>query len=77
MLLGAGREKVDDTIDPAAGIVVQQKPGGAVKVGTSIFEMHYNDERRLPEAITLAESAIAIAASPPATRSALVLDHVT
>ena len=76
MLLGAGREKVSDTIDPGAGILIQAKPGAAVTPGAPILELHFNDDRGLADAIRLAESAIEIsptAAAPPA----LVLDHVT
>ena len=76
MLLGAGRETVNDTIDPGAGIVIHAKPGEAVKSGAPILDLHYNEERQLAEAIALAESAIEVAVAPPAP-AALVLDHVT
>ena len=76
MLLGAGRETVNDTIDRGAGIVIHAKPGEAVKSGAPILDLHYNEERQLAEAIALAESAIEIAVAPPAP-AALVLDHVT
>ena len=66
MLLGAGREKVGDTIDLGAGVMVQRKPGELVKSGDAILELRFNDTRRLDEAIALAESAIAVGASAPA-----------
>jgi pyrimidine-nucleoside phosphorylase len=77
MLLGAGREKVSDTIDPGAGIVIQAKPGAAVTPGTPILELHFNDDRGLADAIRLAESAVEITPTPAPSPPALVLDHVT
>ena len=56
MLLGAGREQVGDTIDPGAGIVIRKKPGAAVAPGEPILELRYNDDRRLAEALRLAEA---------------------
>jgi pyrimidine-nucleoside phosphorylase len=58
MLLGAGRDRVDAVIDPAAGIVVEKKPGEAVERGDPILTLHYNSDDRLSEAIALAQSAI-------------------
>jgi len=76
MLLGAGREKVTDPIDPGAGALLRKKRGDAVAAGEPIVELHYNDDRRLSEAVRLVESALAIEPAPPAGR-ALILDHVT
>jgi pyrimidine-nucleoside phosphorylase len=68
MALGAGRERVGDTIDPAAGIVLLRKPGDRVEAGEPVLELHYNDERGLDEAAALARRALAVAATPPAPR---------
>jgi thymidine phosphorylase len=75
MLLGAGREKVGDTIDPGAGIVVRRKPGEPVRDGDAVLELQYNHDRRLSEAIQLAEAAITIGSAPPEPRP-LILGHV-
>jgi pyrimidine-nucleoside phosphorylase len=75
MLLGAGRERVGDSIDPAAGIVIQRKPGESVRAGDPVLELHFNDERRLDDARTLAESALAVGPSAPPS-AALVLGWV-
>jgi pyrimidine-nucleoside phosphorylase len=66
MLLGAGRDRVDAVIDPAAGIVLHKKPGDRVARGESVFELHYNDDRQLESAIRMAESAISVANTRPA-----------
>lgn len=76
MLLGAGRAKVSDTIDLAAGIVIHRKPGDQIIAGDPILELHYNDGGELEGAIELATQAIEIAGEPPPA-STLVLDHVT
>ncbi|MGH9173508.1 MAG: thymidine phosphorylase, partial [Vicinamibacterales bacterium] len=75
MLLGAGRAKVSDTIDPAAGVMIHRKPGDSVAAGDPLLELHYNDGRSLDAAVQLAARAIEIADRPP-PESALVLDHV-
>ena len=65
MLLGAGRDRVDATIDPAAGILLDCKPGDRLTAGQSVLTLYYNDARRLDEAIGLAQRAIQLAATPP------------
>jgi thymidine phosphorylase len=76
MLLGAGREKVDDTIDPGAGIVVRHKPGDEVTAGEPVLELHYNDERRIDHAVQLAASAITIGSVKPEPLP-MVIEHIT
>jgi pyrimidine-nucleoside phosphorylase len=49
MLLGGGREKKEDSVDPAVGIVLHKKVGDAVEVGSPLCTMHYNSEHRLDE----------------------------
>ena len=66
MLLGAGRETVDATIDPAVGLVVNRKLGQAVSRGEPLLTLHYNDASRLEEAMRLASRAYHIQAQPPA-----------
>ncbi len=75
MLLGAGRAKVSDTIDLAAGIVIHRKPGDQVAVGDSILELHYNDGHEVDAAVQLAAQAIELADGPPPAWP-LVLDHL-
>jgi pyrimidine-nucleoside phosphorylase len=40
MLMGAGRAKKEDAIDPAAGIVLHAKVGDRVEVGTPLATLH-------------------------------------
>ena len=41
--LGAGRKKVDDVIDPAAGITLKKKMGDRVQMGEVIASIHTNN----------------------------------
>jgi len=63
--LGAGRDRVDEVIDPAVGILITAKPGDAVAKGDAVLELHYRDQARRDAALPLAISAIRIADSPP------------
>jgi pyrimidine-nucleoside phosphorylase len=64
MLLGGGREKAEDKIDPAVGIVLQRKVGDAVQSGETLCTVHYNDERRLGEALELLNASFEIWPAP-------------
>jgi pyrimidine-nucleoside phosphorylase len=67
VVLGAGRNRVDDAVDPAVGIVVLAKPGHEVRHGEPILEIHYRNRTKLDAALALAERAIRIGAvRPPA-----------
>lgn len=57
MLLGAGRDKVEDVIDHSVGAIMLRKPGDKVNVGDSLVELHYRSENRLEEAIALVHAA--------------------
>jgi pyrimidine-nucleoside phosphorylase len=70
--LGAGRDRVDDPVDPAVGIMVVAKPGDAVRAGDAVVEMHYRDPARLDAAIRLASQAIAIGDEAPPPRPLIV-----
>jgi pyrimidine-nucleoside phosphorylase len=68
MRLGAGRDRVEDTIDPAVGVRLLASPGDEVQVGQPLAELHYNDSARLFEAVALAADAITVsnlAVQPP------------
>jgi pyrimidine-nucleoside phosphorylase len=61
VLLGAGRERKDDPVDPAAGVRLFQKPGAVVRAGDVILELHGGEGAGAEQAAHLAASAIAIA----------------
>lgn len=76
MLLGAGREKVDDVIDHSVGAIIVRKPGDKVAVGDTLAELHYNHEQRLHEAAQLAQHAFTISPAAQTIRS-LILETVS
>jgi pyrimidine-nucleoside phosphorylase len=70
--LGAGRDRVEDPVDPAVGIMVVAKPGDAVRAGAPVLELHYRDRARLDAAIRLTSQAITIGDERPAPRPLIV-----
>jgi pyrimidine-nucleoside phosphorylase len=66
VLLGAGRDRVLDQIDPSVGIVLHAKPGDAVSSGDAVMELHYRDAARLAAALPLATRSIAVGDGPVA-----------
>jgi pyrimidine-nucleoside phosphorylase len=66
VLLGAGRDRSEDPVDPAVGIVLLVKPGQQVSRGDGVLEFHYRDPARLEQALALAEHAPVIGdVAPP------------
>jgi thymidine phosphorylase len=48
--LGAGRERADQAIDAAVGVVLLKKPGDAVQRGDAIAELHVSRRAHLASA---------------------------
>ena len=46
VVLGGGREKKEDSVDPAVGVVLHRKVGDEVAVGESLCTVHYNSQTR-------------------------------
>jgi pyrimidine-nucleoside phosphorylase len=70
--LGAGRDRVEDRIDPAVGIVVRAKPGTQVSASEPVLEIHFREQSRLDAALLLAELAVQIGDAPPAPAPLIV-----
>jgi len=68
MLLGAGRETVDSTIDPGVGLVLRKKVGDAVAPGEPLATVHVNDRGRLDEALAMLRRAIRVGPEAPPPR---------
>lgn len=64
-MLGGGRSRADDKIDPAVGVIVRAKPGERVTPSDSVFEVHYRDGAKLAESMPLLAGAFAVGAAPP------------
>ncbi|MGH9712524.1 MAG: thymidine phosphorylase [Candidatus Acidiferrales bacterium] len=68
MMLGGGREKKEDAVDPAVGLVLEKKIGDAVKTGDTLCTVHYNLDARLENSIAILEAGFEIGpAAPPAS----------
>jgi len=65
VVLGAGRDRVEDPVDPAVGIMVIAKPGDEVRAGDPVLEIHFRDSSRLEAAKRLTDQAITIGDAPP------------
>lgn len=75
MVLGAGRDRVEDVIDPAVGLVLQAVPGDRVRAGEPLAEVHYGAPVRLEWALPLLEYAWEITEVPQG-RSPLVIETI-
>jgi len=75
VVLGGGRDKVDDEIDPAVGIIIPATVGDAVRAGDPVLRVHYRSQDRLEDALPLLMEAVRVGDSAP-PRMPLVLDEV-
>jgi thymidine phosphorylase len=64
---GAGRRTVDDTVDPAAGVLLEHKVGDEVEAGDLLGTVFSRDPARRREASSVLEEAFRVgdAAPPP------------
>jgi pyrimidine-nucleoside phosphorylase len=60
MMLGAGRNRAEDRVDHAVGVIVRAPVGEAICPGDAILEVHYRDEATLAQALPLLTGAIEI-----------------
>ena len=65
MALGAGRLRLEDAVDPAAGFLFHKKLGDRVEKGEPLLTAFYNEERKWDEAKRWLEGACEIGASAP------------
>ncbi len=72
LVLGGGREKKEDSIDPAVGIVLHKKVGDAISPDEPICTLYYNSDARLAEAESLIHSAYQVGIEKSAPRAKLI-----
>ena len=72
VVLGGGREKKEDSVDPAVGLVLHKKVGDTVRAGEPLCTVHLNSNARLNEARRLLEGAYTIAEAPPPVKRPLI-----
>ncbi len=65
VILGGGREKKEDSVDPAVGMIVHKRLGDRVQRGEALCTLHYNSAARLAEAQKLVAESYVIGDTPP------------
>ena len=73
--LGAGRERKEDAVDHAAGLLILKRIGDQVKTGDVLAELHAATEDRLDRGEARLRQAVELGESPPA-RKALILERL-
>jgi pyrimidine-nucleoside phosphorylase len=74
-MIGAGRDRKEDTIDPAVGIILEVKAGEKVDAGSVLCRIYYTREDRVEEAADMVEDAFRISGQKPDERE-LILEVV-
>lgn len=72
VILGGGRERKEDAVDPAVGIVLHKKVGDAVNADEPLATIHYNDETRAARASQLIGASCTISRKAPAHTRPLI-----
>jgi pyrimidine-nucleoside phosphorylase len=72
VILGGGRERKEDSVDPAVGIVIHKKIGDKVSIGEPLCTIHCHSDAQAVRAKELLEESCQIASSPPAHKHPLV-----
>lgn len=70
--LGCGRKKIEDKIDPLAGIILRTKIGDEIKSGEPILDMFADSEERLDRAEERLNKAIKVSREKPAERKLII-----
>lgn len=72
VILGGGRERKEDSVDPAVGIVLHKKIGDRVSSNEPLATIYYNSESRVARAQQLIEESCRISDSPPTEKRPLI-----
>jgi pyrimidine-nucleoside phosphorylase len=72
VILGGGRERKEDSVDPAVGIVIHKKIGDRVSAGESLCTIHCHSDAQAARAKTLLEESYQIEATPHPTKKPLI-----
>jgi pyrimidine-nucleoside phosphorylase len=75
-MIGAGRERKEDSVDPAVGVILEVKVGEKVEAGSVLCRIYYTREDNVEEAASMVEDAFRISAQRPDDRE-LILEVVS
>jgi pyrimidine-nucleoside phosphorylase len=63
-MLGGGREKKEDTIDPGVGLEFHKRIGDRITAGETLVTVHYNSDAKLADATGLIENSFVFTDQP-------------
>ena len=72
VILGGGRERKEDSVDPAVGIVLHKKVADPVAAGELIATIYYNAEAQATRARQLIEASCVVTHDPPSSTRPLI-----
>ena len=72
VILGGGRERKEDSVDPAVGIVVHKKVGDRVSSGEPLCTIQCHSDAQAERAKMLLEDSYEIGDAPPPHKSPLI-----
>jgi pyrimidine-nucleoside phosphorylase len=72
MALGAGRARIEDTVDPAAGLVLHAKVGDRVETGASLGTLHASSEALLDAGEERFRNAVSVSATAVDARDLVI-----
>jgi pyrimidine-nucleoside phosphorylase len=72
VILGGGRERKEDSVDPAVGIILHKKVGDRVAAGEPLATIYYNSEPKAERARQLIVASCEISESAPSKKRQLV-----
>jgi len=75
--LGGGRERAEDSVDHAVGLVLHKKVGDAVAKSEVLCTIHHSTDENLLRARMLIEESYDIGSAPPAKLKPLVHKIIT
>ncbi len=76
-IMGGGRTRVEDSIDPAVGFIADVGIGDEVRAGTPLGTLYYHDEARGMEAAGIILSSYEISDEPPQELPTLIKEVIT
>jgi len=74
-LMGAGRDRKEDRIDAAVGVILEVKVGEKIDAGSVLCRLYYTNEEHVEEAAEMVEGAFRISGQKPEERE-LILEVV-
>jgi thymidine phosphorylase len=72
VILGGGRERKEDSVDPSVGIEVHKKIGEKVSAGEPLCTIYCHSDAQAAPAKELLKESYQIAVAPPAARAPLI-----